>query len=375
VVLLGFDSLDAALRATQKARPTGPSACVLLDRRLVRLAREGETALGGLVSPVAEAALLVAYESDSMAEARAAATELADRLTRTDRLALQARVAVEPEEMERFWGLREAALPSLYGLRGATQPLAFIEDVGVPVEALADYLHRVQEVLQEHETTASFLVHAATGQVHTRPFLDLQRPEHVTRLRALAEIVHGLALDLGGTVSTQHGTGLARTPWVARQYGQLYPVLRELKAIFDPRHLFNPGKIVEHESATPAWPLRRLPAPVGTSAEAPDTGAASEKDGTGAAAESKPPPWLLRWEVDEVRSETVTCNGCGQCAPSSAPVRARPLRRGPRPTCCEFSSGRSRRTSRPMRFAASLTCASIARCVPTSARPTSTSPS
>jgi FAD/FMN-containing dehydrogenase/Fe-S oxidoreductase len=325
VVLLGFDSLDAALRATQKALPTGPAACDLLDRRLVRLAREGETARGGLVSPAAEAVLLVAYEADSMAEARAAATELADRLTRTDRLALQARVAVEPDEMERFWGLREAALPSLYGLRGGTQPLAFIEDVGVPLEALADYLHRVQEVLQEHETTASFLVHAATGQVHARPFLDLQRPEHVARLRALAEIVHGLALDLGGTVSTQHGTGLARTPWVARQYGPLYPVLRELKAIFDPRHLFNPGKIVEHESAPPAWPLRRLPAPDGA-AEAPDSDAAGEKNGTGAAAaDRKPPPWLLRWAVDEVRSETVTCNGCGHCRTEAPTQRMCPI--------------------------------------------------
>jgi len=51
-----------------------------------------------------------------------------------------------------------------------------------------------------------------------------------------------LALDLKGTVSTQHGTGLARTPWVSRQYGKLYSVMREIKAIFDPHGLFNPGE-------------------------------------------------------------------------------------------------------------------------------------
>ena len=49
----------------------------------------------------------------------------------------------------------------------------------------------------------------------------------------------------GGTVSAQHGTGLARTPWVERQYGPLYPAFRELKAIFDPRRLFNPGRFVD----------------------------------------------------------------------------------------------------------------------------------
>src|SRR5207245_10069958 len=106
------------------------------------------------------------------------------------------------------------------------------------------------------ETTASFLIHAGTGQVHTRPFLDLQRPEDTAKLWAVAEHVHKLALDLNGTVSTQHGTGLARTPWVARQYGRLYPVLRELKAILDPSHLFNPGKIVGPDPEMPAWPLR-----------------------------------------------------------------------------------------------------------------------
>ena len=50
---------------------------------------------------------------------------------------------------------------------------------------------------------------------------------------ALADEIHTLALKLGGTISTQHGTGLARTPWVERQYGKLYPVFRELKATFD----------------------------------------------------------------------------------------------------------------------------------------------
>ena len=77
-----------------------------------------------------------------------------------------------------------------------------------------------------------------------RPFLDLRRREDVARLWALADEVYDLVLELGGTISSQHGTGLARTPWVGRQYGRLYPVFRELKAIFDPRHIFNPGKIV-----------------------------------------------------------------------------------------------------------------------------------
>jgi FAD/FMN-containing dehydrogenase/Fe-S oxidoreductase len=306
-VLLGFASLDAALRASRRAVPAGAAACELLDRRLLSLVRGGDSDGAPLVSPAAEAVLLVAYESDTPSGARVAARDLADRLHGRERLALQAVVATEPEEMERLWSLREAALPSLYGLRGGRQPVAAVEDVGVPPEELPAYLHRVQDILRQHETTASFLIHAATGQVHTRPFLDLGKPEDVSRLRAITDAVHAIALELGGTVSTQHGTGLARTPWVERQYGRLYPVFRELKALFDPRHLFNPGKIVGRGADLPAWPLRPLPPPEVPADDAP------------------PDRWVLRWRPDEFRSETVRCNGCGDCRTEEPTRRMCPL--------------------------------------------------
>ncbi len=290
LVLLGFGSLDAALRAAQRTLPTGPAACELLDRRLVTLARGRGAESAALVPSAAEAVLLVEYESDTPAGARTAALELAERFQRSERLALSAATAFEPEEIEHLWSLRATAMPGLYGMRGGPQPIAFVEDVGVPPEELAVFLRRVQEALKRHETIASFLIHAGSGQVHTRPFLDLQKPADVAKLWALAEEIHGVALELGGTVSSQHGTGLARTPWVARQYGRLYPVFRELKTIFDPRSLFNPGKIVGPDPGMPAWPLRRQPAPL---AEAS--------------------PWLLRWQPGEVQTECGTCNGCGHC--------------------------------------------------------------
>jgi FAD/FMN-containing dehydrogenase/Fe-S oxidoreductase len=318
VVLLGFDSLDAALRACRRALPGGPSACELLDRRLLSLSRVGEN----LVAPGVEAVLLFAFESEDAGGALRDGMELANQLCRRERTALQAVVASTPEDMDRLWGLRESALPTLYGLRGGAQPVALVEDVGVPPEALADYLRRVQEILQHHEAVASFLVHAGAGQVHTRPFLDLRRPEDVAKLRSIAEAVHGLALDLGGTVSTQHGTGLARTPWVARQYGPLYPVFRELKAIFDPRHLLNPGKIVDPSPDLAAWPLRRWPALVlAAEPPAPQAGEAPA-NGADKAAHVE---WLLRWKPDEVLTETGGCNGCGRCRTEAPGERMCPI--------------------------------------------------
>jgi FAD/FMN-containing dehydrogenase/Fe-S oxidoreductase len=303
LLLLGFASLENALRAVQKTLLTSPSACELIDRRLLSLARASEAGqVAALVPPEAEAVLLVEYEADSPREARDAALELADHLYRTERLALYALPAFEPDEIDRQWHLREIALPSLYSLRGGAQPVPFVEDVAVPLDELPRYLHGVQQVLKQHETTASFLIHAGAGQVHTRPFLDLERPEDVGRLTAIAEAIHALALDLGGTISSQHGTGLARTPWVARQYGALFAVFRQLKEIFDPRGLFNPGKIVGPDPQLPPWPLRRKPP---------------------ASAEAATPQ--LRWNPGDIRKEVASCNGCGQCRLDQPTLRMCPI--------------------------------------------------
>jgi FAD/FMN-containing dehydrogenase/Fe-S oxidoreductase len=299
-VLLGCPSQESALRAAQVALATAPAACELIDRRLLELARGSEAAsVAALVPAGAEAVLLVEHEADSPSEAQAGAADLLARL-REDRLTVHSVAAHAPEEIERLWHLRAVALPTLYGLRSGPRPVAFVEDVGVPPEALAPYLHRVQQILKAHETTASFLVHAGTGQVHTRPFLDLDRPEDRSKLSILSEEIHTLALDLGGTVSTQHGTGLARTPWVARQYGPLYPVFRQLKAIFDPRGLFNPGKIVDPDPTLPVWPLRR-------------------------AARTEPAVRLLQWQPGEVHGDVGTCNGCGACRTSAPGQRMCPI--------------------------------------------------
>jgi FAD/FMN-containing dehydrogenase/Fe-S oxidoreductase len=300
LALLGFASLDAALRASRLALPGGPAACELIERRLLGLARGRDAVVAELVPAAAEAVLLVEYEADTPAAAGAVARDLTHRAQWQERLAMLAQVAETGDEIAHLWRVRDAALPSLYGLRGAAQPLAFVEDVAVPAELLPLYLHRIQEVLQRFETTASYLVHAATGQVHMRPFLDLGKPEDTAKLWALAEAVYTVALDLGGTISSQHGTGLARTPWVGQQVGRLYPVLRELKAIFDPRHLFNPGKIVGTATGTPMWPLRRRLS-------------LTEGDTT-------PRTDALIWKPGEMKAEPASCNGCGHCR-TEAPQR------------------------------------------------------
>ncbi|MBI2805601.1 MAG: FAD-binding protein [Planctomycetes bacterium] len=290
LVLINVTSVQRAVALVPTVLETGPVACELIDRRLLTLARGADGVEGStLISPAAEAVLFIEFEAESSEEAHRPAQGLCNRMHQ-DSSVIQTTLAIDSDHLAAVWQIREIALPSLYGRRGGAQPVACIEDVGVPPDVLHEYLRRAQDILQEHETTASFLVHAGAGQVHVRPFLDLQKPEEVSRLWAIAEMVHSLAIELGGTVSSQHGTGLARTPWVARQVGALYPVMRQVKAIFDPKNVFNPGKIVDPDPNPDTRTLRGA-----------------------AVAERVAMPLALNWQPESLALETNHCNGCGQC--------------------------------------------------------------
>ena len=248
LTLLGFPTLDAAVRAGLALRQHGPVACDLLDRRLLSVTRNS-----GL--PTVGAALCVVFEADTEREARERAWGAVESLRREHVLRVLAEPTCDPEGVAQIRGVRLTAVAGLYN-SGTQRPIAFIEDVGVPADVLPEFLTRVQDILKRFEVSGTFLVHALTGQVHTRPLLDLNDPADRAKLWPVAEAVHGLALSLGGTVSTQHGTGITRTPWVERQYGPLVAVFREIKRIFDPKGLLNPGKIVGPDPSREAWPLR-----------------------------------------------------------------------------------------------------------------------
>jgi len=300
MVLLGFRSLESAAQSAALCLPAGPAACELLDRRLLTLTCGADPEYERVLPTGTEAVLLVGFEADEAGEARRAA-EVLLREFRGLRLLTTAVVAFDSERIAWLWRLRDLALPLLYAMPGTAHPIPYVEDVGVPAESLAPFLHKTQDILQRHEVTASFLVHAGAGQVHTRPFLDLRQPDNWNRLRRLTEEIYHLAVGLGGTISTQHAVGLARTPWVLHQYGRLFPVFREVKALFDPKNILNPGKIVGGPEAATATLRRDSPG------DTPD------------------PRWRLRWAEQELRGAVHACNGCGACRTEASGARMCPL--------------------------------------------------
>ncbi len=316
VVLLLFESLEKASRAVLEILPWRPTACDLMDRRHLGLARETEVRLHVLIPPEAEAVLLVEHEGDDPLQLRDRAGGMVDEIWQHKRLAFGARQAFEPAETELFWRLANRFQPPLCQVKGPCRPVPVVEDMAVSPEILPEFLVRVQNVLKRHQVTASLFCHAGQGQLHMQPFLDLAEPGDVRRMRKLAEELYREVWDVGGTISGEHACGLSRTAYIAGQTGELYDVFRRVKQIFDPAGTLNPGKIVGDDPELLTRNLSPAPiaAPKETEVQVPAAGSPGLRD----LAELQ-----LNWDPSRVSGDAADCNRCGDCrsqAAGSSPI-------------------------------------------------------
>jgi FAD/FMN-containing dehydrogenase/Fe-S oxidoreductase len=319
VALLFFERLENAVRATLQIRQLGVAACDLLDRRILAIARETDPRYAVSLPRDAEAMLLVEQHGDQQSEVRERLQRVVER-SRRRRLAFDARMTLEPDEFAFYQRLTERVVPTLYRMRGSTRPLPFIEDIAVPPDALPDFLVRLQNVLKTHQVTASLFGHLGHGQLHVRPFLDLANPDDVRKMQVLAVDLYHQVLEVKGTISGEHGDGLSRSWFVRQQYGPLYDVFREVKRIFDPQNILNPGKIVADVPQPLTKNLRPVELPVLNNGSAGEAASApSESSGAG------PFPLLLNWGPQQVLQTARACNGCGRCRTLSPDERMCPI--------------------------------------------------
>jgi FAD/FMN-containing dehydrogenase/Fe-S oxidoreductase len=317
--LLLFDSLDKASRAVREILPWKPTACELMDRRHLSLAREAEVRFDLLIPADAEALLLVEQEAADAIELENQMREMAAYLTQTKRLTYAVRQAFDPDELELFWRLIDPLQPSSYRLKGAARAVPVADDVAVPPEILPDFLPRVQNVLKRQQVTASLLAHAGHGVLHIRPFLDLANPDDVERMRRLAEELYREVIDVGGSIIGEQGYGLSHTPFLKQQAGPLYDVLRAIKLIFDPENTLNPGKIVGDD---PELLLRNLQPAIKTQPASSPAVADSPVDRP---AMRDLVELQLDWDPLNVVDAVIDCNRCGLCRTQSPEARMCPI--------------------------------------------------
>ena len=324
VALLLFDRLDTASHAALEIVPLGATACDLLDRRLISLARENDPRFELLLPPETEAALLVETEGETELETHDRLRQIVDLVVRRRKMAFDSRTAQNDDDCKFFWHLVSDVVPSLYRLKGSMRPLPFVEDMAVPPSTLPDVLIDIQNVLKRHEVTASLFAHAGHGQIHVRPFLDLANPEHVAKMRPLAVDLFHAVLKVNGTVGGEHGSGLSRTWFLREQFGPLYDVFRQVKQVFDPENLLNPGKVVAYDPQLPTENLRPVTVAIRDEVERLQSPEPSDAPaGTGEMPQVI--ELMLDWDIEAMGQAARACNGCGRCRTVDTTERMCPI--------------------------------------------------
>jgi len=247
--VLGFSDLDEAIAAVMPILSTGPSAVELLDDMVVGLASanaEYRRYVDLMPAPAdgkpLKAVLYVEYFSttghEEIRERFAALARTVPGIAKQDH--------TDASAMLNAWKLRKAGEPLLHGVAGARKPITFVEDNAIPVERLGEFVKRLRGIVTRHGTIAAYWAHASVGVLHVRPLIDIHSPDDRRVMQSIAVEAADLAKELGGVMSGEHGDGRVRGPLLERFYGpEIMRAFRDVKTIFDPRNLLNPGNIVE----------------------------------------------------------------------------------------------------------------------------------
>jgi FAD/FMN-containing dehydrogenase/Fe-S oxidoreductase len=256
--VVNFTSFYKAMDSAQHIVKLKPVAVELVDRTMIELARSNP-----VFAPTVNKALI---ETDTPTGKRLPEAILLVEFSGSDRPSLIAKLKqlvalmgdlglpgtvvemLDEKEQKELWEVRKAGLNIMMSLKGDGKPVSFIEDCAVPLENLAEYTQGLTEVFAKYGSRGTWYAHASVGTLHVRPILDMRRQGEqggAYKMRQMAQEASELVRRYKGAFSGEHGDGLVRSEWVNWQFGgQLVKAFEEVKDLFDPHGLMNPGKIV-----------------------------------------------------------------------------------------------------------------------------------
>src|SRR5829696_2185139 len=250
-----FGSFHAAMDAAQHLVRLGPIAVELIDRTMIELAREiamFRPTLEQFVRGDPDAILLVEFgeedHDENLRRLRRLGEAMGDLGFGWDKSGAHWGGVVEvpdPKLQAAITDIRTAGLNVMMSMKEERKPISFVEDCAVPLEHLAEYTARLTEIFDKHGTRGTWYAHASVGCLHVRPILNLRLDKDVKAMRAIAEEAFAMVRAYKGSHSGEHGDGLVRSEFHAQMFGaRLTRAFADVKDRFDPKGLFNPGKIV-----------------------------------------------------------------------------------------------------------------------------------
>jgi len=237
-----YADIGSATQAVSRimAQPVVPCALEFIDGAAIDMVRAVSTAK----LPERAGALLM-IEVDGPTSAMAEMVDAVSQAATTKGL-LSLKTANTAAEIQALWATRKALSPALRNVA----PKKINEDVVVPVSKIPALLSGLETLARQHEITIVNFGHAGNGNIHVNLLVDPDSPRQLTRAEACLDAVFSLVLGLGGTLSGEHGIGLVKREFVAREIAP--PTLRlmqDIQQVFDPHNILNPEKAFPRKPA------------------------------------------------------------------------------------------------------------------------------
>ena len=149
----------------------------------------------------------------------------------------------DAQEMAKIWEARSGLTPALGKVVRGERLIPIVEDFGVRISRIPDVIREVQKVGERHDVRIASFGHVGDGNIHAVIMADPRKPDHWQRVRAIADDFVDLTLRLEGTLTAEHGTGMAKSPLMVQELGVGQEVMRSVKRALDPNGILNPGKM------------------------------------------------------------------------------------------------------------------------------------
>ncbi len=242
-----FESVEHALQATSIAMQYSVNACELIDHLILQGAARNIDQRQNMefVSGEPAAILMIESRADNVQAAIATCQSIAEQL-QNHSLGYAFPILVN-DQSQQAWELRRAGLGVVANVPGDAKPVTVIEDTAVALADLADYIKQLNQILkQKYNAHCVHYAHAGAGEIHLRPVLNLKTPEGRKQFREIATDTAALVKKYAGSLSGEHGDGRLRSEFIEQMLGpECYQHIVDMKRVWDPNHIFNPGKIVD----------------------------------------------------------------------------------------------------------------------------------
>lgn len=242
-----FHTLDDSLKATIPVMELAPRAVELMDYNILECTKNHiefcKYQFFVIDSP--QAILVIEVGANSLEELNSKSFDMIAVL-QSKTMSYANPEITDSGEMRKVWKLREAGLGLLSNFPGDAKPVAVIEDTAVDLKDLPEYINDFGNMMKAHNQRAVYYAHAGAGEIHLRPVLNLKSSEGVKMLRTIATESAQLVKRYNGSLSGEHGDGRVRAEFIPMMLGNKnYELLKSIKYTWDPKNIFNPGKIID----------------------------------------------------------------------------------------------------------------------------------